>query len=47
MLSGAFLKMKTPNLDLISTTMELDEIGKNLVGFGVNLICPEPLIYAP
>ena len=47
MLSGAFLKMKTPNLDLILANIEPDELGKNLVGFGVNLICPEPLIYAP
>ena len=47
MLSGAFLKMKTPNLDLILATMEPDELVKNSVGFGVNLICPELLIYAP
>ena len=39
--------MKTPNLDLILATMEPDELGKNLTGFGVNLICPEPSIYAP
>ena len=47
MLSGDFLKMKTPDLDLILATMEPDELGKNLTGFGVNLICPEPSIYAP
>jgi len=47
MLSGAFLKMKTPNLDLILATMEPDEFGKSLNGFGVNLICTEPSIYAP
>ena len=39
--------MKTPNLNLILATIEPGELGKNLVGFGVNLICPEPLIYAP
>ena len=27
--------------------MEPDELGKNLAGFGVNLMCPEPSIYAP
>ena len=39
--------MKTPNLDLILATMEREEPGKSLIGFGVNLICPDPLNYAP
>ena len=39
--------MKTAHLDLVLATIEPDELGKNLVGFGVNLVCPEPLIYAP
>ena len=47
MSSGASLKTKIPNLDLNLANIELDELGKNLVSFGVNLICPEPLIYAP
>ena len=46
MSSGASLKTKIPNLDLIPATIKQYELGKNLVGFEVNLICPEPLIYA-
>ncbi len=32
--------MKTPHLDLVIATIEPDELGKNLVGFGLHLICP-------
>ena len=39
--------MKTPQLGLMLVTIEPDELDKNLVGFGGNLKCPEPLIYAP
>ena len=39
--------MEVRILDLILANIEPDELGKNLVGFGVNQICPEPLIYAP
>ena len=39
--------MEVQNRDLILANIEPDELGKNLVGFGVNLICPEHLIYAP
>ena len=39
--------MEVPNLDLSLANIEPDELGKNRVDFGVNLICPEPMIYAP
>ena len=39
--------MEVPNLDLSLANIEPDELGKNRVDFGVNLICPEPFIYAP
>ena len=39
--------MRTPHLDWVLATIEPDELNKNLDGFSVNPICPEPLIYAP
>ena len=46
MSSGAFLKIKTPNVDLILAVIEPDELLQSLIGFGVNLLGPEPLVYA-
>ncbi|MGC6484902.1 MAG: glyoxalase [Candidatus Puniceispirillales bacterium] len=28
-------------------TIEADELGRSLHGFGINLLCPDPLAYAP
>ena len=39
--------MEAGKLNKTLATIEPDELGKNLVGFGVNIICPNPLIYAP
>jgi len=39
--------MEAIKLNTILATIEPDDLGKNLVGFGVNIICPNPLIYAP
>ena len=39
-------KMRTSNLEIILANIEPDEPGKKPVGLGINLICPEPIIYA-
>ena len=39
--------MEAGKLNKTLATIEPDELGKNLVGFGVNIICPNPLVYAP
>ena len=39
--------MEAGKLNTTLATIEPDELGKNLVGFGVNIICPNPLVYAP
>ena len=39
--------MEADKLNTTLATIEPDKLGKNLVGFGVNIICPNPLVYAP
>jgi hypothetical protein len=34
--------MEAGKLNTTLATIEPDELGKNLVGFGVNIICPNP-----
>jgi hypothetical protein len=39
--------MEAGKLNTTLATIEPDKLGKNLVGFGVNIILPNPLVYAP
>ena len=39
--------METTKLNTNIATIEPDDLGKNLVGFVEDIICPNPLIYAP
>ena len=44
---GAFVRIEAIKLNTILATIEPDDLGKNLVGFEIYIICPNPLIYAP
>ena len=44
---GAFTRVETLKLDTIWANIKSNTLGKNLVGFAMNIICQKLVIYTP